>query len=256
MNRRLLSIIVALLLAGTGTVAILAYVRAADDRAAERSRPVSVLVAARAIPAGTPVAQLQSGGYLRPRNYPAGAVPDDALSRLTAADLELVVNVNVGEGELITRSLMEAKDASQAFVIPEGRIALTVELGEPQRVAGYAKPGSKVVIFISLQQVKSRGSGQARTESAEQRVRILMSDVPVLAVGPATADGTEQNNRGDRALVTLGVTQEQAERLILGATQGTGSGGGEGNALYMGLQTETSELDVKSPGISNFTIVK
>lgn len=251
MNRRLLSIIAALVLAGAGTLAVLAYARAADDRAAERNRPVSVLVAARAIPAGTPVARLRDGGYLRLRNYPAGAVPDDALSRLTEAHLGLVVNTAVGEGALITRSLMEEKEASQAFAVPEGRIALTVEMGEPQRVAGYAKPGSKVVIFISLRQVKARGGGAG---TPEQRVRILMSDVPVLAVGPASTDGTEQNPRGDRSLVTLAVTQEQAERLILGATQGTGEG--EGNALYMGLQTETSELDVKSPGISNFTIVK
>ncbi len=254
MNRRLISVIVALVLAGAGTLAVLAYARAADDRAAERSRPVSVLVAARPIPAGTEVAKLESGGYLRLRNYPAGSVPDDAISRLTGDDQTLIVNTAVGEGALITRSLMEEKEASQAFAIPEGRIALTVEMGEPQRVAGYAKPGSKVVIFISLQQVKARGSGSARTEVTEQRVRILMSDVPVLAVGPASADGTEQNNRGDRALVTLGVTQEQAERLILGATQGPGKG--EDNALYMGLQTDSSELDVKSPGVSNFTIVK
>ncbi|WP_106399191.1 Flp pilus assembly protein CpaB [Actinocorallia populi] len=250
MNRRLLSIIAALVLAGAGTLAVLAYARAADDRAAERSRPVSVLVAARAIPAGTAVSGLQNGGYLRLRNYPAGAVPDDALSRLTEEHRGLVVNTAVGEGALITRSLMEEKEASQAFAVPEGRIALTVEMGEPQRVAGYAKAGSRVVIFISLRQVKARGGA----ESAEQRVRILMSDVPVLAVGPASTDGTEQNPKGDRSLVTLAVTQEQAERLILGATQGTGEG--EGNALYMGLQTETSELDVKSPGISNFTIVK
>lgn len=250
MNRRLLSIIAALVLAGAGTLAVLAYARAADDRAAERSRPVSVLVAARAIPAGTEVAKLEDGGYLRLRNYPAGAVPDDALSRLTADDRRKVITAAVGEGALITRSLMDEKESSQAFAVPEGRIALTVEMGEPQRVAGYAKPGSKVVIFISLRQVRTRNGAQ----TTEQRVRILMSDVPVLAVGPASTDGSRQNPKGDRSLITLAVTQEQAERLILGATQGAGEG--EGNALYMGLQTETSELDVKSPGISNFTIVK
>lgn len=247
MNRRLLTILLALVLAGAGTLAVLTYVKSADDRAAAGNEPVSVLVAARAIPAGTPVGQLLPQGYLRTRNYPAESVPDDALSEIGETQKILVISVPVRQGGLITASLMEEKGASQAFVIPEGRIAITVALDEAQRVANFAKPGTKVVVFIGLSRLVTKGTGDKKTQVTENAVRILMADVPVLAIGESAAKSADDDNAENRKLITLGVTQEQGEKLILGATA---------RALYMGLQTDSSELNVNGKGISTFTLVK
>jgi pilus assembly protein CpaB len=257
MNRRLITIIIALVLAGAGTLGVFSYVQRADDRAVAGNRPVAVLVAAQSIPAGTSIDSLQAGGFLRTRNYPAASVPDDALSKITPDLKRLVMAGTVGKGELITVSQMAEKGASQAFVIPEGHIALTISMGEAQRVANYAKPGTKVTVFVAFRTIHTKGTGDKKETKTSVTSRILMSDIPVLAVGPATADLSGQDVANNRELMTLGVTQEQAEKLILGATTaGDGSGPGDGNGLYMALQTDSSELNVKSKGVTNFTIVK
>jgi pilus assembly protein CpaB len=244
MNRRLITIIIAL-------------VQGSDDRAVAGNRPVAVLVAAQSIPAGTSIDSLRSGGFLRTRNYPAASVPDDALSELTPDLKRLVMAGTVRQGELITVSQMVEKGASQAFVIPEGHIALTVSMGEAQRVANYAKPGTKVTVFVAFRTIYTKGTGEKKETRTAVTSRILMSDIPVLAVGPATADLSGQDVSNNRELMTLAVTQEQAEKLILGATTaGDGSGPGDGNGLYMALQTDSSELNVNSKGVTNFTIVK
>ncbi|GAA3228531.1 Flp pilus assembly protein CpaB [Actinocorallia longicatena] len=246
MNRRLLTIVVALVLAAVGTLAVLTYVRSADDRAVAGNKAVSVLVAARAIAPGTPVAALQQQGYLRTRNYPASSVPDDAISQLTDDQLRLVVASSVRQGGLITASVMAEPGSSQAFVIPEGKIAVTVALDEAQRVANFAKPGTKVVVFVGFSRVVTKGTGDSKISKTEDIVKIMMADVPVLAVGESAAKSADADNTANRKLITLGVTQEQGERLILGATA---------NALYMGLQTDSSELNVKSPGISSIKVI-
>jgi pilus assembly protein CpaB len=254
MNRRLISIVLALVLAAAGTLAVLAYVGRADERALSGTTAVSVLVAARPIPAGTAVEKLLPEGYLRSRNYPTGAVPDDAISQLTAAQKGLIIGGTVRQGALITASLMEQKTANQPFVIPDGRIAVTVQMGEAERVADYAKPGTKVVIFVSLHRSWTKKKGEEETVYNEHNVKVLMADVPVLAIGrPAVGAAKKEDSN---ALVTLGVTQEQAERLILGATQSSGGGSNGGNSLYMGLQTDSSELDPKSPGTSDIKLIK
>ncbi|GAB3666055.1 hypothetical protein GCM10027589_30990 [Actinocorallia lasiicapitis] len=247
MNRRLVAVLLALVLAAVGTFAVYTYTSNADARALAGKKAVSVLVAARAIPAGTPVAQLQPKGYLRTRNYPAESVPDDALSSIDEQYGEFVVGDPLRQGALITRSMMKEKGTNQAFVIPEGRIAITVSLEEAQRVANFAKPGTKVVVFIGLTRQVTKGSGDSAKTATENIVRILMADVPVLAVGESAAKSTDDDNKEKRKLITLGVTQEQGERLIMGATA---------NALYMGLQSDTSELNVNSKGVSTFSIVK
>src|SRR4051794_17131756 len=114
MNRRLVTIVIALVLAGAGTLGVFAYVQRADDRAVAGNRPVAVLVAARSIPAGTSIDRLQAGGFLRTRNYPAVSVPDDALSQITPDLKRLVMSGTVRQGELITVSQMAEKGESQA----------------------------------------------------------------------------------------------------------------------------------------------
>ena len=52
MNRRILGVVLALVLASVGTWAIVQYVRNADERAIEGTEPVEVLVVEQAFPIG------------------------------------------------------------------------------------------------------------------------------------------------------------------------------------------------------------
>ena len=41
---------------------------------------------------------------------------------------------------------------SGALPIPSGKVAMSVQLGDPQRVAGFVKPGSEIAVFVTIAQ--------------------------------------------------------------------------------------------------------
>jgi pilus assembly protein CpaB len=254
MNRRLITIVVALALAVAGTLAVLVYVRHADDRALAGKKATSILVAAKPVPAGTTVDILKSGGYLRVERYPVESVPADALSSLNDTDLaSRVLGVNLKQGEMLTRPLLVDKGNAQAFSIPDGKIAVTVALNEPQRVAGYIKPGSKVVVFVTYKVIGSND----KLKGDPTRTKTLLRDIEVLSVSLAgsgnPSGGTAQSGSLDsKYMVTLAVKQNEAEWLVWGATGP--QGGTQSTSLYLALQSDTSQLSDNSPGASSFTV--
>ncbi|PKK14777.1 RcpC/CpaB family pilus assembly protein [Thermomonospora sp. CIF 1] len=222
MNRRLITIVVAVALAGLGSLMVYGYVHGADERALRGQRAVNVLVAAKAIPA-----------------------PDDVLSRIEDVDSDMVTGSPVRPGELIRKPLLVPRGSSQTFTVPEGKIALTVELTDPQRVAGHVVPGSKVAVFLTRRILDS--NGRPRGELTE--TRLLMSGIDVLWIGPAPKDKSAAKTEGS-SLVTLAVTQRQAEKLVWSVS---GTGGGR---LYLGLEGGSSELSESGSGVSSFKVFK
>ncbi|SEG05358.1 pilus assembly protein CpaB [Thermomonospora echinospora] len=249
MNRRLITIVVAVALAGLGSLMVYGYVRAADERALRGQRPVDVVVAAKAIPAGTSVTRLVPDGYATIRKFPAASVPDGILSRIEDAGPDMVVGSGVKEGELIRRALLVRRGATQAFTVPDGKIALTVELTDPQRVAGHVVAGSKVAVFVTVKILNS--DGKPRGELTE--TRLLMSGIEVLSTGPAAEAKDKKSSAETRAtsLVTMAVTQRQAEKLVWSSS---GMRPGEGTALYLGLEGGSSELSETGSGVSSFKV--
>lgn len=228
MTRRLVTIVVAIGLGLAGTIAVLLYVKGADDRAVAGKRATAVLVAGRTIPAGTPISALVSGGYLRTERFPADSVPPDAVGSVGQLPADNVVRDNVPAGELLRSTVVVPRGSTSAFTVPNGKIAVSVQLSDPQRVAGYVKPGSKVVVF-------STGIG-ADPKGKQAGTRTLLIDVEVLSVGAASSNASG-------SLVTLAVTQQEAERLIYSA-----------GGLYLGLEGDASNLSPSSPGVTALTL--
>ena len=80
MNRRIVLIVVAVVLAIFGTVAVYGYAHNADKRAVADGRAVKVLIATKRVPAGTSWADAVKSGNLSVQNVPASSRPVDALS--------------------------------------------------------------------------------------------------------------------------------------------------------------------------------
>lgn len=240
MNRRLATVLVAVLLGLVGTGAVLWYVRTADQRAAAGKNPVVVLVAAKTIPAGEPVSALLSGGYVTNQTFPGVSVPPDAVKSISDLPNDSVVRDSILPGQVLRSALVVPKGASTAFTIPQGKIALTVQLSDPARVAGYLKVGSKAVAFASGHLIDSKGNRKGDANG----VRMLAKDLEVLAVGSDAGGG---NNSGN--LVTVAVTQEDAEKLIMFTGNNNQDGG-----LYLGLEGDSSSLSDTDPGVTSFTV--
>lgn len=227
MGRRLALLLAAVLVAALGTSLVFAYVKKADDRAIADQRPVSVLIAKVTIPAGTRVVDAATAGAFQTKELPAAAVVPGALSS-TEPIKDQVSLGNIFPGQQLLTGMFGATAANVASIaIPPGQIAASFSFGDPQRVAGFVQPGSQVVIFLT-------STLQANVSST----RVLLPRVTVIAVGPTTitppADPAQANPEAQpRAMLTLALTQAQAERLIFAQGNGT---------LYLGLLNDKSQI--------------
>ncbi len=251
MTRRILGVVLAIVLAVVGTAAVLLYVNSVRSTVASGQRAVKVLVAAERIPAGT------TGGHLVERNLvhqitvPASSVPADALSTIPADLDQLVVTADVQPSQLIMRGMFgQPTTLSGGLTIPEGKVAVTVQVGIPEQVAGYVRPGSQIAIFDTY---TITGKGSSSSNSSAKGTRVLLPRVEVIATGAYFTDGStssdasttgNQRSGAQTKVVTVAVTQPEAEKLIQASQTGD---------LYFALLTDSS--DVKpGPGVTNLTM--
>src|ERR1700730_268840 len=112
MKRRLLIIALALVFAAIGTSGVLAYAKGADARAITGMKAVSVLVAKKAIPAGTSAGAALRGGLLDTEKLPGDSVPPDAVRSVVPALSPLVTSAAVQPGQLLLRAILVKKTAA------------------------------------------------------------------------------------------------------------------------------------------------
>ena len=249
MTRRLLAIVVAIVLAAAGTAGVLWYAFSADSRAQARiSNPVTVAVATQAIPAGTTGASIKARKLVRYEKMPQDAVPSDALREIGVDQDKLVLTSNIAAGQvLMAANFGTQSQVASGLALPDGKMAITVQTGAPEQVAGYLQRGSRVAMFLTYKVTTASGE-----ETKIRRTRVLLPDVEVLAVGAYTRnnannDGSATGSGGGGGggngtlLVTVAVNQAEAERLIQGLNVGS---------LYLGLLTDSTTVK-PGPGVDN-----
>jgi pilus assembly protein CpaB len=232
MKRRLLIIVLALILAAVGTSGVFAYVKGANARAIAGMKAVSVLIAAKTIPSGTTAGAALHGGLLTSQTLPASSVPADALSAIPAALSSLVLSADLQPGQVLLRPmLVTATQTTSGLAIPPGQMALTLAFCLPEVVAGSVQPGSQVAVFDTAGNATITAqpgcSGSHAEIAGSIKTRVVLSRVDVLSVGQAapatgnsvsatsTLSGSSSTSSQGSTLVTLAVTQAQAEQLIL-----------------------------------------
>lgn len=260
MTRRILTIIVAIVLAVIGTGAVMIYIKQADQRALAGQKAVSVLVATQQVPAGTTAGAALRDGFLQAQKLPSESVPADAVRSIGPAISGLVLSGNLPSGQLLLRPMLVTKTvAATGLAIPTGMVALTVQMCLPKAVAGYVRPGSQIAVFNTFFKGKQGAVTVSCTGDSWQsgvkeiHTRLVLTNVSVLAVGSASAGSTgttgttttttgifSQSNSSSSSsssstnatlMVTVAVSQADAERLILLA---------EAGIPYMALVTASS----------------
>lgn len=227
MERRRVLLIVAAVIAALGTLLVFFYVRSADDRAAQQFDAVTVLTAKEQINPGETVEAAQAAGKIV-----EGSVAQPLPGALTSLDgiSGQIARTTIFPGEQImsTKFGTTAADTS-TLTIPKGKIAISVNLTDTARVAGFVNPGNDVAIFLN-------GSGEVGSFS-----RLLFPKIPVIAVGTTTLvattvtdeTGAQTTEQLPRTLFTLAVTQEEAQRIMFAITNGE---------LAFGLINEDSDV--------------
>lgn len=222
MDRRKILLVLAALIAALGTMLVWLYVQGAEDRAEEDRAAVSVLVATQSIAQGESFSDASSAGKFEEAEIPKDALLPGALTSLDALEGKVAL-VPIYDGE----QLLAAKWGGSADVdvtakvlaIPKGKMAVTVQLTDPQRVAGFVKPGSEVSVIVVV----------SPPEGPTYYTRTLVRSATVLGVGDTstivtqtktTKEGESTTDAIPQTLLTLALDQVDAERVVWGTSHG------------------------------------
>ena len=127
-----------------------------------------------------------------------------------------VAIVPIGVRETITNSKLapEGTEGGLYAVIPTGYRAMTVKVDDVVGVSGFIMPGSFVDV-VAIIVPPGAGSEQRGPNS-----KIVLQNIKVLASGPKIDTPENQRTPSEVRSVTLQVTPEQAEKLVLAANEG------------------------------------
>lgn len=220
MARRSVLLLAAALIALLGTALIVLYVQGIDNRATQGQELVEVLAATDIIDAGETVSAAQEAGKIelttvRREDMVAGALDS------TEGISDLVATSSVFPGEQIISERFGTLGDVDNLVIPEDKMAISVELTDFERVAGFVNPGSEVAVFVTAP-APVRLLPDGTEEQLPGVSRVLLTRVPVIGVGTTSvASRTTQTDEGaqvteevPRTILTVAVTQAEAEKLI------------------------------------------
>ena len=148
--KRWLPIILAVVLAIIAAGLVFFYTRGAEQRVLDEQQPVSVLVSTATIPRGISLGDASAGGLVEQTQVPADMAPTGYLSAVTPENsAQLAINqVSPGQILLATNFAAELPDVTPVSV-PDGLMAIAINLGDVQRVGNFLRPGAEVVIFNS-----------------------------------------------------------------------------------------------------------
>jgi len=256
MNRRIALVAVAVVLALVGTFAVYNYAHHADQRAVAKTRSATVLVAQKAVPAGTSWGDVLKGNYLQEEKVPIDSAPSSAISSLTASvPVEQVATADISAGQIVLRQTFGEKSVTTGILaIPAGKLAISVTMASNADVAGFVQNGSEIAIFstFKLAPAKTSTASKAAVGGADlYATKLLFARVDVVATSqapPGDLNGSKANANGNAGgvLVTLALTQAQAERIILAQQVGQ---------LYLGLLSNTS-VTAADGGVTNVAAFK
>lgn len=226
-RRRVLTAVLALVLALTGTVLLTRYVRGADERALAGTTTTQVLVVTSPISQGTPVEALAD--RLETKSLPAMAVAPGALSSLGEAGGRVAaVDLQPGEQLLATRLVDPATlKKSDEVVVPAGLQEVSVALAPERMLQSGLAPGDRVGVMISLTKDDARPASTALALQQVLVTKIDQSPAVSAARKAAAEDGTVTDGNAtlvsstDAVLVTLAVNAVGAQKIVFGAEHGS-----------------------------------
>lgn len=262
MARRTLLVLLAIMLGLFGAGAVALYVSKADSRAQAGQEQKTILVAKKLIASGTAVDLAQTDGLIGTETMAAKDVPANALTEVSSIKGLSAINDIYPGLPLMPAMFAVTKAATGALTLPDGTMAMSVQLTDPERVAGFVVPGSEVAIFATLSVKYVGGQLNGQTDDFTQ---LLLPKVPVLAIGQeslrstnnasgdtgsSSSNGNSNSDSNDKVpvtVLTVAVNQDQAQRLAHAAQVGK---------LYFALESQKSDVGTAAPPINNDAILK
>ena len=202
MARRGILLTFAAVVAALGTLLVFIYIKGADARANDVYDTVQVLRAVKVIAPGETVEEAATSGKFQLEPVPQNQLLTGSMTE-TSSLAGKVATTTIYPGEQVIASKFGGAAESSVLPIPKGMVAISVNLTDPARVAGFVSPGSEVSVFMTGEDAKGPFA------------RMLLPRVTVIGVG-STAPGSTTTTAEDgtaivevlpNALLTLAVDQ-------------------------------------------------
>jgi pilus assembly protein CpaB len=215
------------------------YTKGADTRAAEKFETVTVMEATAPINPGETIEDAYAAQKIAPAQVPADSLLTGAQTTTDGLTGTVALQTIYPGEQIVAEKFGTSAITPTALQIPDGEMAIAVNLTDTGRVAGFVNPGSQVAIFWT-------GADQA---SGQSTTRLLLDRVTVIAVGstPTVSTTTTTDETGaataeqlPRTMITLALTQKQAEQIQFASSNGE---------LNFGLLTDKSDV-TSGPGVT------
>lgn len=208
MNRNTRTVIVLLVAVATAGVATWLVARALAQRpiAQAQAPRVQVVVAAHALQTGTQI----GSSDVKLVEWPADAMVPGSLTKVEEV-VDRGVLTAILENEPLTDSKLGSVGAGAGLppTITPGMRAISVRVNEVVGVAGFVTPGNHVDVFVTLKKNDSTIT------------KVVISNVQVLTAGTKyEQDKSRSGEAIPSSVVTLLLSPEDAERVVLAATEG------------------------------------
>ncbi|HEX2043416.1 MAG TPA: Flp pilus assembly protein CpaB [Acidimicrobiales bacterium] len=230
-NRRAPIVVAALLVGGVAALAVWGYLGRVERAAFEGARLARVFVVKSEIRQGTPADRAMAEGRIGADTVPSKFRPTNAVTDLEAIRGK-TASTNLLAGQILAQEYFSATRGGSAFAqqIPDGQVAISVQVEPVRGVANLVRPGDRVNIMVVT----------------ADSTKTLFQNVDVIAVGgqavapsgdpPPTSPPDDKSN-----LVTFAVPLPAAQKIALAAST---AGGG---SLYLTLVPPDNRTTVAPP---------
>jgi Flp pilus assembly protein CpaB len=210
MGRRTLLLIVSIIVAATGTGVVALYARNADVRSTDNNALTLVAVALGDIPAGTTVQAARRQGLIGTERRRNADIPDNPVVDPVSLNPAEVVTSQIFKKDILRASMFasSAQAASPNLVgltakDKDGKdlVALSVNVADVDRVAGFVVPGSYVGLIVT---VGNQDSGNTQSH--------FLFDKPVKVLKVAAYQAATPT--AGTTLVSLELTEKQASTVV------------------------------------------
>jgi len=208
-NRRLILALTGAVLCGLLGVALITRYLA---NVQAYTRDLGEVVVARSdIPLGEKI----TAEHLSLLPMPNGSVPEGAFRKASeVVGRVAIMPIGVREPVTLSKLAPEGTEGGLSAVIPPGYRAMTVKVDDVVGVSGFIMPGSFVDVVAII--VPPGNDSQQKGPIS----KIVLQSIKVLASGPKIDTPSNQRTPAEVRAVTLQVTPEQAEKLVLAANEG------------------------------------
>ena len=231
-NKRLILALTGAVVCGLlGVMLVTRYISSVQNHAGELG---NVVVATTEIQVGAKIAPEQLA--LAP--IPNGSMPQGVYTKLDEVAGRIAL-MPIGIREPITDGKLaaEGEAAGLGVLIPEGYRAMTVKVDDIVGVSGFVQPGS----FVDIVAVITPLQGTQGPIS-----KIVLQNIKVLASGPKIDSPQNQREPSHVSAVTVLVTPEQSEKLVLATSEGR---------LQLVMRNYSDQEDTRTAGANKSTLL-